>query len=232
MPKARSPEFVTSPVIPVNLADKASNGSANGKEKAKVVKPPFGYYGAKQRIAADIVGKLPPHNAWVEAFCGSAAITLAKEPAPIEVINDRDGHIVNLFRVLRNNPNALTRRIALTPYARQEFVAAARTTKKLSSVERARRFLARTMMTVNGTASGAGFSYSSSYTRNGKEARVSRWHNLPERLSKVAERLRNVRVENRDARRLLETFLDRPATLIYLDPPYFVKRRHKYEIDA
>lgn len=27
-------------------------------------------------------------------------------------------------------------------------------------------------------------------------------------------------------------FADRPATLVYLDPPYFVKREHRYVIDA
>lgn len=205
---------------------------ARTQEPTNGTKPPFGYYGAKQRLASQIIDTLPPHNAWVEAFCGSAAITLAKKPAPIEVINDRDGNIVNLFRVLRNNHRALISTVALTPYARQEFVTAGRWKKKLTSVERARVFLARTMMTVNGDGNGAGFSYSSSYTRGGKEARVSRWHNLPERLSEVAERLRNVRVESRDARRLVEMFSDRPATLIYLDPPYFVKRAHRYVIDA
>jgi DNA adenine methylase len=209
-----------------------ARANARTLERTNGTKPPFGYYGAKQRLASQIIATLPPHNAWVEAFCGSSAITLAKKPALIEVINDRDGNIVNLFRVLRNNHKALISTVALTPYARQEFADAGRRKKKLAPVERARRFLARTMMTVNGDGNGAGFSYSSSYTRGGKEARVSRWHNLPERLSEVAERLRNVRVENRDARRLVETFLDRPATLIYLDPPYFVKRAHRYLIDA
>ena len=47
------------------------------------MKPAFGYYGAKVRIASQIINSLPPHNAWVEAFCGSAALTLAKKPAPI-----------------------------------------------------------------------------------------------------------------------------------------------------
>ena len=60
-------------------------------------KAPFGYFGAKLRIASQIVHSLPPHNAWVEAFCGSAALTVAKSPAPIEVINDLDGDIVNFF---------------------------------------------------------------------------------------------------------------------------------------
>ena len=64
------------------------------------------------------------------------------------------------------------------------------------------------------------------------EARVNRWHNLPDRLAEVAERLRCVRVKNRDARDLLEMFTNRPATLVYLDPPYFVKRAYDYVIDA
>ena len=85
-------------------------------------------------------------------------------------------------------------------------------------------------MTVNGTygSVNSGFSFTQTYTRSGKEARVSRWYNLPERLTNVVERLRRVRVENRDARDLVEMFSDRPATLMYLDPPYFVKRDHKY----
>jgi DNA adenine methylase len=89
------------------------------------------------------------------------------------------------------------------------------------------------MMTINGTVGNqTGFSFSSSFARGGMEARVSRWNNLPERLADVAERLRHVRVENRDARELLEMFLNRPATLVYLDPPYFVKREYTYVIDA
>jgi DNA adenine methylase len=201
--------------------------------KHKRVKPPFGYYGAKQKIAAQIIRMMPPHNAWVEAFCGSSAITFAKKPAPIEVINDKDGEIVNLFDQLRNNLAGLCRAITLTPYAREEFLKSRHDQVRLSKVERARRFLVKSMMTVNGTQSSrCGFSFSSSYVRQGVEARVSRWNNLPERLAKVAERLRHVRVENRDAGELLKMFLKRPATLVYLDPPYFVKREHEYVIDA
>jgi hypothetical protein len=62
-------------------------------------------------------------------------------------------------------------------------------------------------MTINRDAKDAGFSYSFSLTRGRKEARVSRWHNLPERLANVAERLRNVGVESLDARRFLERVL-------------------------
>jgi DNA adenine methylase len=202
--------------------------------EAGPARAPFGYYGAKQRIAKQIISALPPHNAWVEAFCGSAALTLAKAPAPIEVINDLDGQVVNVFEQLRSNSKALCEAIALTPYARAEFQTARQSPEAADPLEKARRFLVGTMMTVNGTVGNevCGFSFSMSYARQEREARVNRWYNLPARLESVVERLRNVRVENRDARDLLRMFVDRPATMVYLDPPYFVKRDHGYMIDA
>lgn len=197
------------------------------------VKAPFGYFGAKQRLAAQLLAMLPPHNAWVEAFCGSAALTLAKPPAPLEVINDCDGEIINLFVQLRENSKALCRAIALTPYARAEYEEARNAEPSSDPLERARRFLVLAMMSVNGTVgdAGTGFSYSSSYSRGNREARVNRWYHLPHRLEQVVERLRSVRIENIDARELLVKFSKRPATLVYLDPPYYVKRSYGYTFD-
>lgn len=197
------------------------------------MKPAFGYYGAKVRIASQIINSLPPHNAWVEAFCGSAALTIAKKPAPIEIINDLDEQIVNLFDQLRNNSEKLISAISLTPYARKEYFDAKNKYDSIDPLEKARRFLISTMMTVNGAVgeTGAGFSFSQSYSRNGREARVNRWYNLPKRLENVVERLKSVRVENRDARELLKMFINKPATLFYMDPPYLIERSHQYKHD-
>jgi len=215
---------------------KAKNGAKPSGDPSRA---PFAYYGAKQRLASQIVAMLPPHNAWVEGFCGSAALTLAKPAAPIEVINDLNNEIVNLFCQLRDNPKKLSEAVALTPYASREFELCRASNgetknRKINEVERARRFLVQAMMTVNGTvdSSRTGFSFSQSYARENREARVNRWYNLPDRLKTIVERLRNVRVENRDARTLLKSFMNRPATLVYLDPPYFTKRDHGYVIDA
>lgn len=193
----------------------------------------FGYFGSKKRLAFGLCKHLPPHNAWVEMFCGSAALTLAKEPAPIEIINDLDKEIVNFFQQLRNNQKALCRQIVLTPYAREELNLARLPQPEIGKLERARRFLVSSMMAINGVfgEERGGFSYSDSYARNGHEARVNRWHNLPERLANVAERLRNVRVENKDAKDLLQQYLHRPATLVYLDPPYLADRTNGYNHD-
>jgi len=208
--------------------------AGSGGKKVGGARAPFGYYGAKLRIVSQIVRSLPPHNAWVEAFCGSAALTLAKPAAPIEVINDLNGEIVNLFQQLRDDPDVLCKAVALTPYARSEYLLARSSGHVNDPVERARRFLVSTMMTVNGTygSKNAGFSFAKSYSRNNREARVNRWYNLPDRLARVVERLRSVRIESMDARELVKMFSDRPATLVYLDPPYFIKRSHRYVVEA
>lgn len=203
-------------------------------QKYVPLKSPFSYFGSKSRISTKVTQYFPPHNAWVEAFCGSASITFAKGPAPIEIINDIDDQIVNFFEQLRNNGEQLLKSIYCTPYAFSEFELSQIEETGLTPLEKARRFVVRAMMTINGAygKTNAGFSYSQSYARNNVEARVNRWNNLPERLLPLVERLKNVRVENKDARNLLSMFSNKPATLVYLDPPYLTKRSHEYSHDV
>lgn len=200
----------------------------------KKVNPPFGYFGSKNRLALQFCENLPPHNCWVDAFCGSAAMTLAKPPSQIEIINDIDGEIVNLFRQLRDNYEELIELIEFTPYAADELVLARKYNDHDSDVERARKFAVQAMMAINGVfgAAQGGFSVSHAYSRNNREARVNRWNNLPDRLYEVVKRLKNVRIENRDAIELLQKYRHRPATLFYLDPPYLGNRTNGYRIDA
>ncbi|WP_341902373.1 DNA adenine methylase [Fluviicola taffensis] len=202
--------------------------------KPKKINTPFGYFGSKNKIALQLCGDLPPHNCWVEAFCGSAALTLRKEPAPIEIINDIDNEIYNFFQQLRKNPAELIRVTSLTPYAEQELLNARIPSDGLNDLERARRFLVQSMMSINGIFGEArsGFSYSDSFSRNGQDARVSRWNNLPERLALVVQRLKKVRIENKDALKVLKRYIDRPNTLVYLDPPYLGNRSNGYNNDA
>lgn len=201
----------------------------NGDAKAA-----FGYFGSKLRLARQILRHLPPHNCWVELCCGSAALTMAKKRAYIEVINDLDGNIVNVFRQLRDCGDDLIRAIELTPYSREEFSTSLAEAGRVGDLERARRFLVRAMMAVNGVLGQGrgGFSHSNSYARGGREARVNRWVNYPERLEAVASRLRDVRIENRDAIELLKMFSNRPATLVYIDPPYLTDRTSGYSVDV
>jgi DNA adenine methylase len=193
----------------------------------------FGYFGSKRRLAAKLQTWLPPHNAWVELFCGSAAMTLAKKPAQIEVINDINGEIVNFFHQLQHNTKKLKRLVYFTPYARAEYELAKKRGSDLTDLERARRFFVAAMMSINGAfgKDSGGFSFTNSYSRNGMEARVSRWQGMPKHIDWVAKRLKTVRIEQQDAIELFRKFQNRPGTLAYLDPPYLGKRSRSYDFD-
>ena len=178
----------------------------------KKISPPFGYFGSKNKIALEVCKALPPHNCWVEAFCGSASLTLRKVPAPIEIINDIDNEIVNVFEQLRTNHEELCRQVALTPYSQKELSNARLEgdANNLSKVEKARRFLVQSMMAINGIfgEERGGFSYSDSYSRNDRDARVNRWYNLPDRLIPVVERLKSVRVTHENAMHLIKRYFN------------------------
>ena len=216
---------------------KEGNGRGKNAEASGATKLPrgaFGYYGSKQKLAKGILKYMPPHHCWVELFGGALAVTMAKKPAMIEIVNDLDANVVNAFQQMRDNGSELTKLIELTPYARTELERARQVCDGASELERARKFLVQAMMSVNGVMAGkrGGFSVSDTYTREDREAGVNRWYNYPERLKAVTNRLRDVRIENRDGIRLLAGYSNKPATLVYIDPPYLADRGAGYNMEA
>lgn len=188
------------------------------------MKPPFPYFGAKQRLAGWIAGLLPDHQLYVEPYCGSAAVLMAKHRARTEVLNDLDANVVTFFRVLRDRTPELLRAVRLTPYARDEFQAA-QLDGELDDLERARRFFVRTTQSFN--AAGAGPEQQASWSnglREGDAPQAVAVTRLVDRLVEIADRLRTVVIDNRDALQTIARY-DRPGTVMYLDPPYLAQTR-------
>jgi site-specific DNA-adenine methylase len=71
---------------------------------------PFPYFGSKRAVASLVWELLGNVDCYVEPFAGSAAVLLAR-PAPrgLEVINDADGLIVNVWRAIRFCPEETAR---------------------------------------------------------------------------------------------------------------------------
>jgi DNA adenine methylase len=57
----------------------------------------------------------------VEPFCGAAALFFLKEPAKVEVLNDINGDLINLYRVIKHHLEEFTRQFKWSLTSRQIF---------------------------------------------------------------------------------------------------------------
>ena len=88
-------------------------------------RPVLRWHGGKWLLAPWIIGHFSEHRVYVEPFGGAGSVLMRKPRCYAEVWNDLDGEVVNLFRVLRSaRAQELVDVIRLTPFARDEFVAA------------------------------------------------------------------------------------------------------------
>jgi DNA adenine methylase len=183
----------------------------------------FGWYGGKYSHLDWLLPLLPPVTHYCEPFGGSAAVLINREPSPVETYNDVDGQVVNFFRVLRDQKDALIEAIGLTPFAREEFIKAfSEPQEKLSDLEKARRFftLARQVRTgLAQKASSGRWAHCLLTSRAGMAGAVSRWLGSVEDLSEIAQRLLRVQIESGPAIEVIERY-DSKDTLFYCDPPY------------
>ena len=197
----------------------------------------FGWYGGKFSHLDWLLPLLPKTQHFCEPFAGSAAVLLNRKPAPVETYNDIDGELVNFFRVLREQKEALIEAIGLTPFSREEFkLAISQPTEKLTDLERARRFFicARQVRTgLAQTASSGRWAHCLLTSRAGMAGAVSRWLGSVEDLSEIAQRLLRVQIENASAIEVIQRY-DSEETLFYCDPPYPHKSRgsmaYEYEM--
>src|SRR3990172_1008023 len=89
-----------------------------------VARPILRYHGGKWKLASWIIDNFPPHRTYTEPFGGAASVLLRKPRSYAEVYNDLDSEIVNIFKVARDRGEELQRRLHLTPFARDELLAA------------------------------------------------------------------------------------------------------------
>ncbi len=186
---------------------------------------PFPWFGGKHELAPTIVDLLPRCLVYVEAFGGAASVLLAKAHSRLEVYNDLDSGLVTFFRVLRDRPEELERRLRLTPFSREEFELCRRTWHEADEeLERARRWYVRVEQAFACTPLTTGWGGERLGRRHGSRARTSL--RRLDRLHAIARRLRAVQIEHLDWRDVLARYDHRDA-VFYLDPPYARETRRR-----
>lgn len=186
---------------------------------------PISWYGGKALLAERIVRMLPRHDTYIEAFGGAASLLFAKPRVTLEVYNYLDSGLMTFFRALRDQPEALARLLAFTPYAREEFGDCLRSWEETEDdLERARRWYVRMRQ-----AFGCSVSRSWGHERDGALSggtRAASFASTIDELERFAQRLRGVQIEHLDWREVLSLY-DGASACFYLDPPYHPETRSR-----
>lgn len=187
-------------------------------------RPALRYYGGKWKLAPWIISYFPEHKNYVEPCGGAASVLLQKPRSPLETYNDLDGGVVNFFRVLRDKPEELIRKIKLTPWARAEYEGCR--VPSGDDVERARQFFVSGWMSISGMAHEKSTGWrATSYHGESFTPHGFQYEHTKKILQTVADRFSGVQIENNDARYVVERFGMNADALIYFDPPYVAETR-------
>lgn len=177
--------------------------------------PIIPWLGGKRRLADRIFPLFPPHQCYVEAFAGGAALFFLKQPAKVEVLNDINGELINLYRVVQHHLEEFVRQFKWALTSRQVFKWLQDTRPEtLTDIQRAARFYYLQQLAFGGKVDGQTFGTATTTPPGLNLLR------LEEQLSAAHLRLSNVYIERLRWQDVIRRY-DREHTLFYLDPPYW-----------
>lgn len=173
------------------------------------------YAGGDFFLLKHIYKMFAPHLTYVEVFGGGAHVLLNKPPSKVEVYNDLDSNLYNLFKVVRDKPDEFLKKAELLIYSRQQYydyLLKLRQGGFRDDVERAVAYYYVVWAAFFG-ALGKGFA-----VRKKRNSARGFFNNL-ENVRRIHERLKNVVVENLDFRECIRKY-DYEDAFFYLDPPH------------
>lgn len=170
------------------------------------------WIGGKKQLRAEILRRFPPDvSRYIEVFGGAGWVFFGKAKAAgqLEVFNDADGELINIYRCIQHHAPTLAEELSMLPQSRELFFDCAEQEhiRGLTDIQRAARSLYLIKM-----------SFGSDH-RTFATAKKGLKNMLAE-FSAVQDRLDGVVIEHLDFERLIRIY-DRPDALFYCDPPYY-----------
>ncbi|MDE5946363.1 MAG: DNA adenine methylase [Oscillospiraceae bacterium] len=172
------------------------------------------WMGGKSLLAKKITELFPDNfDRYIEVFGGGGSVLFYKENhAKLEVYNDLNSHLVNLFRCAKYHRTELQREISGYFNSREIFENIKEKLKigGFTDIQRAAMFYVQIKISYG--------SDTRSYGCNNRSL-------SPDYLEKVEKRLERVVIENKDFENLIKVY-DRSNALFYCDPPYFKTEKY------
>jgi len=142
---------------------------------------------------------------YIEPYVGGASIFLNKAPSVLEVINDVDLGIIQIYRAMRDEPGVFIGRLKRSKYCLATFQRAKRKLEFDDYLDHAvNEFLIR-RMSVAGSKDVFGGSEKS-------------WIKTVSELGRVSKRLKTIHIFQKEARQVINAFND-SESFVYADPP-------------
>lgn len=177
--------------------------------------PIIPWLGGKRRLAEKLFSMFPPHECYVEVFCGGGALYFLRNmPAKTEVINDINGELVNLYRVVQHHLEEFVQCFKWSLTSRQMFKWQQSTRPEtLTDIHRAARFFYLQQLAFSGKVDGQTFGTATT-------APAINLCRIEENLSAAHLRLAGTYVEKLSWQECTKRY-DRAHTFFYMDPPYW-----------
>lgn len=204
----------------------------NGKQSDNEPRKPFLLCaGSKVEIGKKLLQFIPKHDIYVEAFLGSGALFFLKPKAKYSILNDLNDDIINLFHLVKSNPDYISRWIALTPFSRSTHekifsLYQSGNWLKIDSRVRACGFLYMLQLAYNESIAGLGSPMAK--VKNGRH----KWDQIAAISSILYCSLklnRNVEINNSSYYDLLlNKSINTESSFFYFDPPYSMANEQGY----
>lgn len=176
------------------------------------------WIGGKKALRKKILEQFPDQGEfqrYIEVFGGAGWVLFSSERhANLEVYNDINGNLVNLFRCTKYHPEALQKELEFILMSREQFITAREqmNIESLTDIQKAARFYILIKESFGSDLRSFG-------------VRSRNMENAKEYLLEVSKRLHTVVIENLDFERIIKTY-DRPDAFFYLDPPYYETEKY------
>lgn len=178
-------------------------------------KSPLAWVGGKSKLTSTIIPLIPQHQCYVEVFAGAAWVLFRKEPSKVEVINDINGDLITLYRVIQNHLEEFVRYFKWSLVSRDEFERLQRVDETtLTDIQRSARFYYLLKNAFGAKACNQSFGVA-----NSSKPRLNLLR-LEEDLSEAHLRLSRVTIENLSYEQIIKRY-DGKEVFFYIDPPYW-----------
>jgi DNA adenine methylase len=180
-----------------------------------MTKPIIPWIGGKRRLAKRLFSIFPDHTCYVEPFAGGAALFfLREEPAKVEVLNDINSDLVNLYRVVKHHLEEFVRQFKWALSSREVFKWMQMTQPEtLTDIQRAARFYYLQHAAFGGKVTGQTWGTATT-------APPINLLRIEESLSNAHLRLAQTYIEHLAWDECMRRY-DRAHTLFFCDPPYW-----------